>query len=83
LTSFRSLILKCLMTVRSSELLAMEFARSSNPQAHARVTIRIVVRLNKAIGGIKVSESALIRAIKRSGVLFDDEPLLLWLGGQV
>jgi len=43
--------------------------------------IGIVVRLDKAIGGIEVSEAALIGAVERGGALFDDKALLRWLDG--
>ena len=38
--------------------------------------IRIIVKLDKPVGGVEVSESALIRAAERGGGVFDDKPLL-------
>lgn len=40
------------------------------------MAIGIVVRLNKAVGGVEVGKSALVRAVERSRALLDDEPLL-------
>jgi hypothetical protein len=47
-----------------------------NGRGRGRLAIGIVVRLNKAVGGVEVGESALIRAVERSRTLFDDEALL-------
>ena len=40
------------------------------------MAIGIVVRLNKAVGGVEVGKSALVRAVEEGRVLLDNEPLL-------
>ena len=45
-----------------------------------RSAIGILVRLDKAVGGVEVGKSAL-RAVERSRALLDDELLLRWFEG--
>ena len=47
-----------------------------NGRGRGRLAIGMVVRLNKAVGGVEVGESALIRAVERSGSLLDNKSLL-------
>ena len=44
-----------------------------------RLAIGIVIRLDDAAGGVEVGQSALIRAVKGSRTLLDNQLLLRWL----
>ena len=48
-------------------------------RGRGRLTIGVVVRLGKAVGGVEVSKSALIGVVERSRSLFGDEAFLQWL----